>query len=136
MSGDRSLDEFFRGGDGDDEGDASEPAGAAGPDEPADRSAAPDDGPEGSAAVEGATETRDDDTEPEAERKEGEQHDDAGSADTRSADGRSVAADGVDPATPTMRRTPGGAPCDGCGEPVERRWHDDGAFVCADCKEW
>jgi len=40
------------------------------------------------------------------------------------------------PATPTMRRTPAGADCGVCGETVERRWHDDGAFVCTDCKEW
>ena len=42
----------------------------------------------------------------------------------------------VEPATPTMRFAPDGAACDACGETVERRWHDDGAFVCADCKAW
>lgn len=43
---------------------------------------------------------------------------------------------GVAPATPTMRFAPDGAVCESCGETVERRWHDDGAFVCADCKAW
>ncbi|MFW5917225.1 MAG: DUF7573 domain-containing protein [Halorubrum sp.] len=41
-----------------------------------------------------------------------------------------------DPAVSTSTWTSGGADCDGCGETVSRRWLDDGAFVCADCKEW
>lgn len=43
--------------------------------------------------------------------------------------------DGADPAVPTAAWRPGGA-CDACGDPAERRWRDDGAFVCPDCKEW
>ena len=42
----------------------------------------------------------------------------------------------VDPATPTYRFAPDGATCDDCGEAVQKRWHDDGRFVCADCKDW
>jgi len=39
----------------------------------------------------------------------------------------------------TMRWSGAGAPCADCGEGVARRWRDgdgDGAFVCADCKDW
>lgn len=32
--------------------------------------------------------------------------------------------------------TPRTAACATCGESVERRWRDDGAMVCRDCKEW
>jgi hypothetical protein len=27
-------------------------------------------------------------------------------------------------------------PCERCGDPTDRRWRDDGALVCLDCKEW
>jgi hypothetical protein len=46
------------------------------------------------------------------------------------------AGDGVTPATPTYRFAPDGAVCDACDATVQRRWHDGGQFVCADCKEW
>jgi formylmethanofuran dehydrogenase subunit E len=59
---------------------------------------------------------------------------DTTSSDADEADAPDVNA--VDPATLTMRFEPGGASCDACGETVERRWHDDGAFVCDDCKAW
>jgi hypothetical protein len=26
--------------------------------------------------------------------------------------------------------------CERCGDVTARRWRDDGAFVCRDCKEW
>lgn len=42
----------------------------------------------------------------------------------------------VTPAVPTATWTTDGTACDRCGEPVARRWFDDDAFVCADCKEW
>jgi formylmethanofuran dehydrogenase subunit E len=42
----------------------------------------------------------------------------------------------VTPAVPTATWTTDGTPCDRCGESVARRWFDDDAFVCADCKEW
>lgn len=32
--------------------------------------------------------------------------------------------------------TPEGAACESCGASVRRRWRDDGALVCADCKAW
>lgn len=41
-----------------------------------------------------------------------------------------------EPATPTYRFSPDGAVCDACGDVGDRHWHDDGQFVCADCKEW
>jgi hypothetical protein len=77
----------------------------------------------------------------------GERDDDAQHADgvERNADHESpdatdteeaVDTDAVTPATPTYRFTPDGAACDACGDTVEKRWHDDGRFVCADCKEW
>lgn len=46
------------------------------------------------------------------------------------------AADGTDPTPPTMRYHVEGADCDACGEVVVRRWHDGGAFVCAECRDW
>lgn len=42
----------------------------------------------------------------------------------------------AEPAVSTYRWTPDGAACDDCGETVERRWLDDGDYVCAGCKEW
>ncbi|WP_144798124.1 DUF7573 domain-containing protein [Halorubrum depositum] len=42
----------------------------------------------------------------------------------------------AEPATPTATWTTGGAACDRCGDSVARRWVDDGALVCAACKEW
>jgi hypothetical protein len=41
----------------------------------------------------------------------------------------------VVPAKPTATWRADGA-CEACGAAVERRWHDDGALVCADCKDW
>jgi hypothetical protein len=58
--------------------------------------------------------------------------DDADAADVESADADAVA----DPTVPTMRWSADGAPCDACGTVVSRRWRQDDAFVCADCKAW
>jgi hypothetical protein len=44
--------------------------------------------------------------------------------------------DDPDPAVSTSDYRAGGADCKGCGATVERRWRDDGALVCADCKSW
>lgn len=44
--------------------------------------------------------------------------------------------DAVEPLDPTYGHSPDGAPCAVCGGQVTRRWHDDGDYVCADCKEW
>lgn len=41
-----------------------------------------------------------------------------------------------DPAVSTSTWTSDGADCESCGETITRHWLDDGAFVCADCKEW
>lgn len=43
--------------------------------------------------------------------------------------------DTVDPAEPTATWRADGA-CEACGATVERRWRDDGALVCVDCKGW
>ena len=42
----------------------------------------------------------------------------------------------VDPAVATSTLHTDGAPCESCGESARRRWLDDGAYVCTDCKEW
>lgn len=42
----------------------------------------------------------------------------------------------VDPAEPTYDWSPDGAECAACGESTTTRWRQDGAYVCADCKEW
>ncbi|MGM0592706.1 MAG: DUF7573 domain-containing protein [Halobacteriota archaeon] len=44
--------------------------------------------------------------------------------------------DAVDPAVSTYRWSPDGVACAECGEQVTKRWHDDGRYVCANCKEW
>jgi len=62
--------------------------------------------------------------------------DDPGDADAMGADeGIEEPAD-AEPAAATYRWDPEGGACADCGATVERRWRDDGAFVCADCKEW
>jgi len=67
---------------------------------------------------------------------EGEPEDDATAADTPEAATAAPDANDVDPAVPTATWTTDAAPCDRCGERVERRWLDDGALVCAACKAW
>lgn len=42
----------------------------------------------------------------------------------------------VDPAVPTATWTADPAACERCGERVSRRWLDDDALVCGDCKAW
>lgn len=60
-----------------------------------------------------------------------------GSADTEGGDAdQPPTPETVDPATPTLDFSPGGADCEGCGETVRRRWRDDDGMVCGDCKEW
>ncbi|SEL13668.1 DUF7573 domain-containing protein [Haloferax larsenii] len=36
----------------------------------------------------------------------------------------------------TYRWTPDGTSCPVCGDTVEKRWLDDGQYVCHDCKDW
>ena len=42
----------------------------------------------------------------------------------------------VDDAATTYAWSPAGAPCQACGSTVDRRWRDDGALVCENCKDW
>jgi hypothetical protein len=55
--------------------------------------------------------------------------------------GRSTANGGderarVTPATTTYAWSDEGTTCEECAEPAERRWQQDGALVCPDCKVW
>ncbi|WP_075937901.1 DUF7573 domain-containing protein [Halosegnis longus] len=66
--------------------------------------------------------------------------DDGDEQDASDAGGDDGDADSVDD-TPgellaTAQFSPDGTPCEKCGAVVVRRWHDDGQFVCADCKNW
>lgn len=45
-------------------------------------------------------------------------------------------ADGATSAVSTSNWTRGGRACETCGTSVERRWREDGALVCVDCKAW
>jgi hypothetical protein len=42
----------------------------------------------------------------------------------------------VDPAAATATWHRAGADCESCGEAATRRWRQDDALVCADCKSW
>lgn len=44
--------------------------------------------------------------------------------------------DDAEPATATSAWHSDGASCERCGERTDRRWTDDGALVCVDCKTW
>jgi len=124
MGENRSLDDFFGGGDGD--GGKS-------------------------TAKDGAESTTED--EAEAKSVADATAADAAATDADAADGATADADATDgtgtdadegiarpadvaPADVTYRWDPGGGACADCGATVERRWRDDGAFVCGDCKEW
>ncbi|WP_135365300.1 DUF7573 domain-containing protein [Halosimplex halophilum] len=150
--GDRSLDDFLDGGDGD------------GTDGPSDRpTAAADDGPAGTGAddSDGAAETGGPDestdaTEPSdsdgemAPERDGD--DDSGGSDAETAvtaeageadedggetaDGVRVDPPTVDPAESTYAWSRDGGTCAACGETVDRRWRSDEGLVCPDCKEW
>ncbi|MDZ7745315.1 MAG: hypothetical protein U5K28_01835 [Halobacteriales archaeon] len=48
----------------------------------------------------------------------------------------SDAPDAPDELLATAQFFPDGALCESCSASVTRRWHDDGHFVCADCKDW
>ncbi|WP_336328077.1 DUF7573 domain-containing protein [Halovenus sp. HT40] len=62
--------------------------------------------------------------------------DDPKTDDSEPTDGDEPASTTVDPAVATAAVSPDGAPCEACGTAVPRRWHDDGQYVCPDCKEW
>lgn len=42
----------------------------------------------------------------------------------------------VEPATTTYEFAPDGVECASCGRTVERRWQQDSALVCGECKDW
>jgi hypothetical protein len=109
MVEDASLDDFL-GGDGEDEQDT-------GPTDP--------ETSEEQGADDGAADGDRAGTEPAAPGT------DAAGAE---ADGETASA--VTPATTTYAWSDEGTTCEACGEPAERRWHQDGALVCPGCKEW
>lgn len=59
---------------------------------------------------------------------------DDGADDTTEKDG--AGDDSAGAAVSTTAFAPEGATCESCGASVRRRWRDDGALVCADCKAW
>ena len=61
---------------------------------------------------------------------------DAGSESAGSRDDPGDESGGVEPIESTYCWSLDGAACDSCGTIAESRWRDDGALVCADCKEW
>ncbi|WP_435062109.1 DUF7573 domain-containing protein [Halobaculum sp. EA56] len=118
MPEDRSLDEFVPDGDANDGGDEPAVDGDSGTDAvDAGGDPTPDSGAGADAEPDAATEP-DDDAEPD------------------DAEAPAVAADAVEPAEPAYDVSPDGAACAACGETVTRRWRDDGAYVCPDCKDW
>jgi hypothetical protein len=42
----------------------------------------------------------------------------------------------VSSVTTTVEWDAAGRPCATCGEPVRRRWQDDGNLICGNCMEW
>lgn len=44
--------------------------------------------------------------------------------------------DDTEPAATTYAWDGAGEACADCGEPVERRWQQDGDLVCIECKDW
>jgi len=137
MGENRSLDDFL-GGDGDADGAEA---------------TAETDGAEATAETDGAEATAEtDESEATAETDESGSPVDEGDSEATTAtddgDDPGDAADAMgadegieepadaEPAAATYRWDPEGRACADCGATVERRWRDDGAFVCADCKEW
>jgi len=57
-------------------------------------------------------------------------------SETGTADDAEPDADDIEPAATTYAWSDEGTTCDGCGETVERRWQQDGALVCIECKDW
>jgi hypothetical protein len=78
----------------------------------------------------------DEDETPAVSESEGDLAETGETGDDGDIDAANTDTDTVEPATPTYRFSPDGAACDVCEATVEKRWHDDGRFVCADCKEW
>jgi hypothetical protein len=51
-------------------------------------------------------------------------------------EGETEEGDDPEPARSTTAFDPDGAACEACGATVRRRWRDDDALVCGDCKAW
>ena len=68
----------------------------------------------------------------------GSDDDEAGDAESggTAGDEQSGGAADADPAVPTATWAADPAACERCGERVSRRWLDDDALVCGDCKAW
>jgi predicted RNA-binding Zn-ribbon protein involved in translation (DUF1610 family) len=82
-----------------------------------------------------------------AEAKPVDTDSEAANADTEDADTDDADAEPVesgpetdestlDPAVATATVSPDKTTCPSCGETVRRCWHDDGTYVCRECKEW
>lgn len=61
---------------------------------------------------------------------------DAEDPDPRPSEGPAIDPAAVEPTAATSAWTTAGAACERCGDPADRRWDDDGEFVCSDCKRW
>ncbi|MFC7019701.1 MULTISPECIES: DUF7573 domain-containing protein [Haloarcula] len=110
MAEDASLDDFLGSGDdNEDDTGASDPDGSA-------------DGPGGAATA---------DTDATTGETEGGR-----TTSEPGGDGVVPGDEAVTPATTTYAWSDEGTTCGSCGAPAERRWHQDGALVCPDCKEW
>ena len=107
MSEDRSLDDFVDAAGNDDTADTDE-----------------DGDPVADASV-GEGEDAEPDTDADTEF-------DAPTTEAMSAESTSS----VTPAESTSTWASDGDDCDRCGRRVERRWRENDAFVCGDCKEW
>ncbi|UWG46886.1 Uncharacterized protein HSRCO_0591 [Halanaeroarchaeum sp. HSR-CO] len=71
-----------------------------------------------------------------------EDTDGEGATEDAAEDGETEVSDervaGEDPPSlvTTSEWTPDGEECPTCGEVVERRWRQNGALVCPECKNW
>jgi len=118
---DRSLEEFF------DAGAGEEPASEE--DEPA---RAHDDGDDG------AGQTRTEVTSEEAAEtaETAEKPSDVAEASEEATDVAEAAKESADRIDVTARWRPGDQPCEACGEPATRLWNAEERFVCSACVGW
>ncbi|MFC7027243.1 hypothetical protein ACFQJ5_05955 [Halomicroarcula sp. GCM10025324] len=117
MVEDASLDDFL--GSGDDDADEERDTGSTDAD-----------GSETERGDDPATDAGTAETEAGASDEEADSTD-GDDGETAPEDGRDVA-----PATTTYAWSDEGTTCEECGAPAERRWQQDGALVCPDCKVW
>ena len=130
VTGDYSLDDFL---------DAGE---RERPDDPAetDDSSAADESEAESKSVSGTESDPEPDADTPDDGADAESHDepsvDADAAEVDPAEEEVLDPESVDPAQPTYDWSPDGMECVACGDTTSTRWRQDGAYVCADCKEW